>query len=60
MQLLIEAMGQDDDATFDYILPACGRISKALKRHFEPFLPLVMAPILAGACQVYIYIYIYI
>ena len=51
MQLLIEAMGHDDDVTFDYILPACGRISKALQRHFEPFLPVVMSAVLAGATQ---------
>ena len=51
MHLLIGAMGQDDDITFDYILPACGRISKALQKHFEPFLPLVMIPLLAGATQ---------
>ena len=51
MQLLIEAIGVDDDTTFDYILPACGRISKALEIQFEPFLPLVMSPLLVGATQ---------
>lgn len=28
------------------------RISKALGTHFEPFLPVVMEPLLAGATQV--------
>ena len=51
MQHLIEAIGEDDDITFDYILPACGRISKSLQRQFEPFLPLVMGPLLQGAIQ---------
>ena len=51
MQLLIEAMGEDDDTTFDYILPACGRISKALQHNFEAFLPLVMPALLVGATQ---------
>ena len=51
MQLLIEAIGEDDDTTFDYILPACGRISKALQHNFEPFLPLVMPALLVGATQ---------
>ena len=29
------------DLTFEYILPACARISHALESRFEPFLPLV-------------------
>lgn len=45
-------LDKDSDLTFDYILPACARISKALEARFEPFLPLVMNPLLAGANQV--------
>jgi hypothetical protein len=55
MQLFINAMsGQDSDkdtSTFEHILPACARISKALGVHFEPFLPAVMDPLLRGANQ---------
>ena len=54
MQLLLGVMGQQDidsDIKFDYILPACARISKALGAKFEPFLPFVMTPIFAGAAQ---------
>ena len=36
---------------FEYILPACARLSKALKEKFASFLPAVMAPLLAGASQ---------
>lgn len=39
------------DIIFDYILPACARICKTLGGSFEPFLPFVMAPLLAGANQ---------
>lgn len=45
-------LDKDSDLTFDYILPTCARISKALESRFEPFLPLVMNPLLAGANQV--------
>ena len=41
--------GGNDTITFDYILPACARIAKALGNHFEPFIPLVMGPLLVGA-----------
>lgn len=53
MTLLAGALGADvgSDATFEYILPACARISKSLGAHFEQFLPLVMPPLLAGATQ---------
>jgi len=54
MQLLISAIGtkeNDIDSEFDYILPACARISKALGSKFEPFLPFVMNPIFTGASQ---------
>ena len=53
MEILLTAMGQcDDDITFDHILPACARISKALGANFRPFLPLVMTPMLTGAREV--------
>ena len=39
------------DAVFEYILPACARISKALGSQFEPYLSTVMVPLLAGATQ---------
>ena len=42
----------DQDVAFDYILPACARISKALGAAFKPFVPAVMAPLLSGANQV--------
>ena len=54
MQLLLGAMNSqeaDSDSIFDYILPACARISKALGGKFEPFLPFVMAPIFSAAAQ---------
>ena len=40
------------DITFDYVLPACARISKALKSSFEPFLSVVLPPCLQGATAV--------
>lgn len=57
IQFLVAAMeaqqlgnsGGNDSITFDYILPACARIAKALGNHFEPFVPLVMGPLLIGA-----------
>lgn len=54
MGLLALALNKDQessDMTFEYILPACARIATALKSRFEPFLPLVMGPLLAGAAQ---------
>lgn len=44
-------MDTEKDSTFDYILPACARISRALTSQFEPFLPSLMEPLLAGAKQ---------
>lgn len=44
-------MDTERDTTFEYILPACARISKALTTQFEPFLPTLMEPLLAGAKQ---------
>ena len=41
----------DVDHSFDYVLPACARISKALGSDFEPFLPMVITPVLVGATQ---------
>jgi hypothetical protein len=52
MQELLGAMKADQEAqdiTFEYILPACARISKALGPAFEPYLELVMTPLLHGA-----------
>jgi hypothetical protein len=53
MTTLITAMGADanSDSTFEYILPACARISKALGDKFEPFLPHIITPLLVGANQ---------
>ena len=55
------------DLTFEYILPACARISHALESRFEPFLPLVSIW-LAISCMVcselysgvYVYYVVYI
>ena len=44
-------MDTERDTTFEYILPACARISRALTTQFEPFLPALMDPLLAGAKQ---------
>lgn len=41
----------DQETTFQYILPACARISKALGAYFEPYLAVVMTPLLQGATQ---------
>lgn len=43
---------KDCDVTFEYVLPACARIAKAVGPRFEPFLPLIMTPLLVGATQV--------
>lgn len=53
MTLLNTALMQDvtNDNTFEFILPACARISKALGASFEPFLSMAMEPILRGAAQ---------
>ena len=55
MHLILSAMSVsgnfDSDTTFEYILPACARISKTLGAEFEQFLPAVMAPLLASAAQ---------
>jgi len=58
MQTMIGAMQSsdgkfgDNDITFDYILPACSSISKALGANFVPFLPYVMDPLLAAATKI--------
>ncbi len=44
-------MDADKDVTFEYILPACTRIAKALKTQFSEFVPIVFEPLLAGARQ---------
>lgn len=49
--LLLQQLDTERDSTFDYILPACARISRALTSQFEPFLPALMEPLLAGAKQ---------
>ena len=46
------AATQDMDDAFEYVLPACVRISKALGASFEPYMQLVMPPLLHGAAQV--------
>ena len=54
MQIFHNLMAQDkenDMDTFEYTLPACARISKALGPQFEQFLPMVMEPLLKGASQ---------
>lgn len=47
----MQTLDTERDTTFEYILPACARISKALTTQFEPFLPALMDPLLAGAKQ---------
>jgi len=47
----LQTLDTERDTTFEYILPACARISKALTTQFEPFLPALMEPLLAGAKQ---------
>jgi hypothetical protein len=49
--LTIKNQDTENDSTFEYILPACARISKALGASFEPFLNTVMEPLLRGANQ---------
>ncbi len=52
MHELLNAMEADKEAqdiTFEYILPACARMSKALGASFEPYLDQVMTPLLEGA-----------
>lgn len=57
MGYLVHAMttGSDTssacDTVFEYILPTCARISKALGPQFEVYLPVIMGPLLAGATQ---------
>lgn len=42
----------NDSITFDYVLPACVRIAKTLGgTAFEPFIPMVVTPLLVGANQ---------
>eukprot|EP01041_Mallomonas_annulata_P004670 gene4670-9261_t len=50
MQLLLSGLCEDD-TSFEYILPACARISKVLGSRFEPFLHVVITPVLVGATQ---------
>ena len=52
VDLTVSSAGDDQEIAFDYILPACARIAQALGAAFKPFLPAVMAPLLAGANQV--------
>jgi len=60
MACLVHAMttASDDassascDTVFEYILPTCARVSKALGGpQFEAYLPVIMGPLLAGATQ---------
>jgi len=41
----------DNDVAFDYILPACARIAKALGPAFQPYVPAVIQPLIIGASQ---------
>jgi len=56
MLLLIKDLksssAEAQDIAFDYVLPACARIARALGAAFSPFLSDVMAPLLAGASQI--------
>ncbi|CAM9098384.1 unnamed protein product, partial [Ectocarpus fasciculatus] len=60
MEILIGAMNASastegstgDDGLFDYILPACCRIAKALGQRFTPYLPYVMPAVLSAAAAV--------
>lgn len=38
----------NNDITFEYILPACAKMSKAVGAHFEPYLPFVMNCLMAS------------
>lgn len=49
MEILLRAINDGDDATYDHILPACARIAKTLQDKFQPFLSYVMEPVLLGA-----------
>jgi len=48
---MLKVQDVDADVVFDYILPACARISSVLGADFVPFLPFVMEPLLRGAAQ---------
>ena len=48
---LQHSLDGDVDVTFEYILPACARISSVLGAGFTQFLPFVMDPLLKGAMQ---------
>lgn len=60
MEILIGALNANsgggssggDDSLFDYILPACCRIAKALGQRFTPYLPYVMPSVLSAAVAV--------
>jgi hypothetical protein len=64
MEILMEAMAASaaadaaggaraaDDTLFDYILPACCRIAKALGERFSPYLPYIMPAVLGAAAAV--------
>ena len=53
MQILLTCMqtDSDNDVNFDYILPACARISKTLQQNFEPYIDMVMRPLIQGASR---------
>lgn len=53
MSLLIQALhcDVDQEITFDYILPACARISKGLGSNFLQYMPHIMDIVLVGANQ---------
>jgi hypothetical protein len=51
MKILFHLMNVDDDITFEYILPACARIAKAIKYDFIQYLPIIFPKLLQGASQ---------
>jgi len=53
MRLFIQALQLDTErnTTFDYILPACARISRAMRMNFEPYLQMMVEPLLQAAQQ---------
>lgn len=53
MRLFIQALQLDTErnTTFDYILPACARISRAMRKNFEPYLQMMVGPLLEAAQQ---------
>jgi len=53
MRLFVQALQLDTEknTTFDYILPACARISRALRQNFEPYLHMMVEPLLDAAQQ---------